>query len=188
MHGRSFSFIIQSIVLFAVCMCPCVCLAQGRPDLVWMAGGTADPVRSVVYSRDGKLIASCTGFDGADVVSLWRAADGALLRTFPSSQGYYSVAISPDSTLIAAACRDGNARVWRVGDGKPVYTLAGSGGPVYCVDFSPNGTVLAVGDEAKTVHLWRMANGSLLNTLTEQKGPILHVAFSPDGQFLVSLF
>jgi WD40 repeat protein len=57
------------------------CLAQGRPDIAWMAGGHSEQVDAVAYSPDGLFVASCSGQSMDATTKLWRTSDGALVRT-----------------------------------------------------------------------------------------------------------
>jgi len=135
-------------------------------------GEHTNPVFSVAFSPDGQILAALSD----DGVRLWRASDGALLRTIEETGG--SVAFSPDGQTLAVTTADG-VRMLRVSDGALVRTIGETGGRMA---FSPDGQTLAV-KTADGVRLWRVSDGTLLRTL---QVPVLNVVFSPDGSTLAS--
>ena len=56
--------------------------------------------RSVIFSRDGKLVAS-----GGKALRLWNVETGEEVDSFDITGNVYSLAFSPDGTCIAAGCR-----------------------------------------------------------------------------------
>jgi WD40 repeat protein len=149
-----------------------------------MQGGHAFAVHSVAFSPDGGLIASA-GAEGT--VKLWRAADGALLRTLTGHEGDVNgVAFSPNGSLVASAGSDGTVRVWRTQDGRLLHTLVGEGGIVLSVAFSPDSQLVASGSEDGRVKLWRVATGALERTIPAHDLWVSSVAFSPSGGVLAS--
>jgi WD40 repeat protein len=62
------------------------------------------------FSPDGDLLASCA----ANVVELWRVADGTLWRYFLTPVTVNCLAFSPDGMLLALGSFDGSVQVWRV--------------------------------------------------------------------------
>jgi WD40 repeat protein len=97
----------------------------------------------------------------------------------------YSVAFSPDGTLLAHGA--GNAVVLSdLRIGRPVRVLTGHTGAVWSVAFSPDGTRLATGGAGGTVRLWDTATGRQLTDLSGHTGTVLSVAFSPDGTRLAT--
>jgi len=159
-------------------------VAQERPDIVWMQGGHAIAVHSVAVSPSGELIASA-GADGT--VKLWRAADGALLRTLTGHDGDVNgVAFSPNGSYVASAGSDGTVRVWRTQDGQLLHTLVGEGGIVLSVAFSPDSQLVASGSEDGRVKLWRVSDRQLVRTIPAHDLWVSSVAFSPSGGVLAS--
>ncbi|MEY2985433.1 MAG: hypothetical protein RLZZ568_2050 [Cyanobacteriota bacterium] len=98
--------------------------------------------------------------------------------------GVTSVAISPNSDLIASASRDRTVRLWTP-QGQFLRSLTGHEGSVYQVAFAPDGQTLATAAQDKTVKLWNR-QGQILQTLRGHSDSVYSVTFSPDGQILAS--
>jgi WD40 repeat protein len=141
--------------------------------------GHAGPVNGVVFSPDGKRLASA-GDDGA--VKVWDAVTGQELLTL---RGRHGVAFSPDGRRLALA--DATAvRVCDATTGEEVLTLRGHTGRVFTVEYSPDGKRLASVSVDGTAKLWDAATGQELLTVRGHLGNVLGVAFSPDGKRLAS--
>jgi glucose repression regulatory protein TUP1 len=88
--------------------------------------------------------------------------DGSLLHTLmikdndQKDPGVTSVAISPDSRLVAAGSLDKMVRVWDAYDGKLLEQLEGHKDSVYSVAFMPDGNTLVSGSLDKTLKLWQL--------------------------------
>ncbi len=100
--------------------------------------------------------------------------------------GILSVAVSPDSSLIAAGTANGEIRLWQSPGGTPYMTYKGHTDWVGAVAFSPNGHTLASGSDDHTVRLWDVETGHHLHTLEGHSGWVQAVAFSPDEKFLAT--
>jgi WD40 repeat protein len=97
----------------------------------------------------------------------------------------FSVAFSPDGSLLATGDADG-LRLWRVADGTPLLDFRGHQGWVWAVAFSADGQWLASGSNDKTIRLWEVSTGKCLKTLQGHNSSVWCVAFSADGQTLAS--
>ena len=165
--------------------------------------------RSVIFSRDGKLIAS-----GGQALRLWNVQTGEEVESFDID--VYSLALSPDGTCIAAGCarryvdRDGsyNIRVINLELAKvphPPYIFVPSGGGhikllrgevrhspfeghdshVNSVAYSGDGKQIASCSSDWTVRVWDVSTGSRRTFRANAKW-IYSVAFSPDSTQLAS--
>ena len=155
--------------------------------------GYSDPISSVAFSPDGKLLATGAGDEQKWVgvtggVGLYRVEDWEHQRTLrPRGQvyGVYSVAFSPDGELLAAGERDDKMRLWRVEDGAWLYTPKLQGDSVRSVAFSPDGELLATGSDDTLIRLYRVEDWKHQRTLSFWDG-VHSVAFSPDGELLAA--
>ncbi|HIK12990.1 MAG TPA: AAA-like domain-containing protein [Oscillatoriaceae cyanobacterium M33_DOE_052] len=100
-----------------------------------------------------------------------------------------SVAISPDSQLIASASVDKTIKLWRR-DGTELATLTGHQANVRAVAFSPDGQYLVSGADDRTINIWKLdpthTKAQLLQTLKGHTAAVWGVAWSPDGELIAS--
>jgi hypothetical protein len=147
-------------------------------------------------SPDGQYFATqgyyCPGPDCEDYIKVWQILpDGmAPLLSLLDPNGeemwdLYTLAFSPDSSLLASGGADQKIRIWSIPEGQLLRTLEGHKAEVEDLDFSPDGELLASASSDNTLRLWRVSDGSLVNTM-RQKYEIYDVEFSPDGQSLAS--
>lgn len=165
-------------------------------NLGLMVGGTF-AVPSIAFFPDGSQLAVING----DRIRLREVGSERIVGTFAASEPLYSLAISPDGSLLAAGGSDNLVRLWRPEQafrtGQPEYveplTLVGHAGRlgtyrslVWQVVFNPSGELLAsVGGDA-TLRLWNIPSGDLVQTLTAHPGGAACVAFRPDGRAIAS--
>ena len=126
-----------------------------------------------------------------DIAGNMSEASFALAETSPQhiatleghTQSVYSVAFSPNGTILASASRDSTVKLWNVSTRAHSATLR-HGENVTSVSFSPDGTTLASG--ARDVKLWNVSTKENVATL-EGHLAVGSVAFSPDGTTLASV-
>ncbi|MBD1923451.1 response regulator [Microcoleus sp. FACHB-831] len=106
--------------------------------------------------------------------------------------GVWSVAISPNSQILATDSFDKTIKLWNLppGDRDEVATLQrsldGHNGWVSSVAFSSNGEILASGSSDGTINIWNLQNGEQIRTLKGHIAWVSSIAFSPDGTTLIS--
>jgi WD40 repeat protein len=153
-------------------------------------GGKEGCVNSVSISSDGLIVASGS-VDGT--ITLWDIAGKELEPlSLPLGEKAFSVAISPNHTLVLAGGGHGKAFL---------YNLDQRGGPrvvqacedpalsesrVETVAFTPNGDKIATGCML-TIRLWDTISGKLIQDVIGSANPINCLAFSPDGKVIATV-
>ena len=163
--------------------------------------GHKENVTSVVYSPDGKTLAS--GSDD-NTIRQWIAATGKPFG--PVLEGHtgevISVAYSPDGKTLASGSEDQTVRQWVMVTGElfgPVLaghtdkvkgiTLLPNGKILtgVSVTYSPDGKMLASVSNDKTILQWVSATGVPFGRVLEgHTSCVMSIAYSPDGKTLAS--
>ena len=151
--------------------------------------GHTQPVYDVVFSPDGRLIA--TGSNDHST-RLWNRASGQEVKRLDHTSEVNGVAFSPDGRVVATASGNGiwvwdvasernNGRYFR--DGKFSYIMVS-------VAFSPDGKLIAstseAGERESAVTLWNAVWGGKVKILATSKITSFGVTFSPDGRFVAT--
>ena len=141
-----------------------------RPPLL----GHGECVFSLAFAPDGKTLFS-GGLD--KTIRLWDPKAGRGPATRNVDDEVYSLAISADGQLLAAAHRRGKVELWDVLGQKARPPLRGHTGDVLGIAFSPDGLTLATAGRDHSVRLWDPVTGIELHAL---KG---HVCLSTASHF-----
>lgn len=148
--------------------------------------GHANGVTSVVFSPDGKLIAS--GCDD-NTVGIWHVDTG--MPKFPLLKYHRKsvniVAWSPDSRLIASGSSDTTIILWNADNGTLHRVLYGHSGYVTSIAFSPNEKHLVSGSYDNTIRIWSLEAGMQAHqVLHGHSDAVKSVAYSANGNLIVS--
>ena len=98
--------------------------------------------------------------------------------------GQYSLAWSPDGSLLAATSSPGDLIVWDTNTGDTRFRRRGHTSAASAVAWS--GNRLATAGEDRRVKIWDPVTGDELLALIGHVGPVFSVAWSPDGRRLAS--
>ena len=152
--------------------------------------GHTAPVRSVAYSRDGRLIASAASDQARErtgEVLVRNIADGSPLAPIDRKTIAYplAVAFSPDGATLAVGTGDGRIILRRL-PSEPLTTLNGHHGKsVRALAFAPDGKTFASGGDDGTVEVWKR-EGTHVETVPGTGKAVVALAYSPDGKRLAA--
>jgi WD40 repeat protein len=158
--------------------------AEQPKERATLEGGTEQ--NKLTMTADGKVLVSAS-----KEIKLWDLATGKELRTIQPPAQIWSVAITPDGKLVAAADFDGKLRLWDAATGKEQAVLKGHPGvfsPWYIssLTFTCDGKTLVSGGADGKVKLWDVATGEEKATFKVPRGSVMAVAISPDGKTLAA--
>lgn len=149
-----------------------------------------NPVRSVAFSPDGRLVASSSivglGEAGRNTVRVWDAATCKELSPLAGHEGVVNaVAFSPRGGLLASAGEDRAVRFWDAATLSPVNNQIRYAQAVRSVAFHRDGRTLATA-AGRVVNVWDVKTGVQIAALAGHTARINSAAFSPDGRLLAT--
>jgi WD40 repeat protein len=167
------------------------------------------PVYSVLWANDGKRLISCS-MQGS--IKAWDIPSGTMAYEIKAykekeadnghKEGVFSIAISPDQTMLATAGGDRVIKLWNLQDGKFIRNLVNKGLPnsdkepashpgwIYSVRFTPDGKhLLAVGGAPKgkgVLTQWQSSDGSLVAVHEIASGVLYSLSINPDAMSIAT--
>ncbi|RKU22168.1 hypothetical protein C6503_04165 [Candidatus Poribacteria bacterium] len=127
-------------------------------NIATLGSGSRSAVSAAAFH--GTTLAFGGGFSWINIEIL----DVATMTNIATFEGHrsnvFSIAYSPDGTLLASGSHDGTVRLWNVATGRNVATFKGAG-EVLSVAFSPEGTIVAAGTSSGVVELWAVPSRAL---------------------------
>jgi WD40 repeat protein len=151
--------------------------------------GHAQPIWSVAYSSDGKILASGGGKwnekNEAGDIKLWDAASGKERATLQGHTSLVTGLAFAGDTLVSCGW-DGRVIFWDVATGKAKLTRGAHKDVVRHLTMSRDGKLVATASFDGTVRLWDPQTGNDFSTLTHPGAVIHSVSFSPDGKTLAA--
>ncbi len=150
--------------------------------------GHAETVRSVAFSKDGKLLAAAGGLPARKgEVKIWDVDQRKVLTTINGhADCIYAVVFAPDGKSIATSSYDKLIKLWDVETGKEIRTLKDHIDAVYALAFTPDGKQLVSGAADRTVKVWNPATGERLYTFGEPTDGINTIAIDPTGKLVAA--
>ncbi len=141
--------------------------------------GHAGPLTGVVYSPDGKYLAT-SSLD--QTVKIWDAVGGTEVNTLRGHRDWVrGVAFSPDGRRVASAGADAVVKVWGVPKGDELLTLRGHTQAVSAVAFRPDGRRLASAAGDQSIKIWDAVREPEGPRYVGHAGAVVALGLSPDG-------
>ena len=161
---------------------------DGVPSPVREFVGHKGPVRSAVFSPDGKLILSGGGWpDGDKTLRLWEVATGKAIRQFEGIDAQINaVAFAPDGKHVVAGLENGKLSMWAIDSGKRVREFEGHKDGIPCITFSRDGSKMLSASHDKTVRLWDTSNGESIQVFRGHTDWVRSAVFLPDEKRILS--
>ncbi len=154
-------------------------------DLMLKLSGHSGDVNCLVFSPDGKTIASASYVD--ETIRLWDTNTGEHKRTLTGHTGdILGLAFSPDGKTIASGSGDGTIRLWDASTGNQQIEFIGHTDTGESIAFSPDGQTIACGFSDGYIRLWNVNTRKHIKTFKESKDYVQSLMFTTDGNTLIS--
>jgi WD40 repeat protein len=154
---------------------------DGKQLQQFRAGRTA--ILTMAISPDNSTLVS----GGEDAgLNLWNWHTGRYRRVFlEHSNSITSTAIANDSQTLISGSLDG-IRVWDLGSGRPLYTLAGLGNATSALAVSADDRLLASGTPDGRIKFWNLRTGTYISEFFAHQQAIVGTVFTNDGKLITA--
>ncbi|KAL4384259.1 hypothetical protein GQ457_15G012660 [Hibiscus cannabinus] len=154
--------------------------------------GDDRPLSGCSFSRDGKLLATCSLSGVAKLWSclgtakLW-SPDGSLLKTFEGHLDRLArIAFHPSGKYLGTTSFDKTWRLWDIDSGVELLLQEGHSRSVYGIAFHQDGSLVASCGLDALARVWDLRTGRSILSLEGHVKPVLGVSFSPNGYHLAT--
>jgi WD40 repeat protein len=145
-------------------------------------------VQSIVFSPDGKMIASAAKYDGK--IRVWETVTGKLLHEVEATGLFsrasfapddYTLAVTPDGKSIAAGVGP-DVCFWDLQSGREIRRFHGPGKGILKLTFSADGMSFYSGGADNKLYHWDIASGELVQCWDYFEGnrPRIYASGFPD--------
>ncbi|KAL6691296.1 putative wd40 protein [Trichoderma pleuroticola] len=142
----------------------------------------ASPVKSVVFSFDGQLLASVchTGR-----ILIWKVTSESIIQDLGDRYNGKFLAFSASKTLLAFSSSPGVIGLWNI-NAEMQQSRIDAFGEVHCVTFSSDDQLVACLVDRQDIEIWDLTTGILRNKVcgSQYYLPFASIQFSPDDQYL----
>ncbi len=156
-------------------------------SLLYLPKPDKNEFKQAAFVSGGRIAAFASVTRTATAVEdqlLLYSESGKLLQTVTSRSQIYSLAVSPDGSLIGIAGADQSISIYQSADLKHVRTFRAHDDPVTVVVFHPTKPIVASASMDHSVKLWDYQSGKMLDYFLGPIGTPVSLAFSPSGKYL----
>ena len=140
--------------------------------------GHTDNIESVVFSRDGQMLASG---DSNGTIHLWDTVTGDTLKILEWHNNYVrTLAFSPDGKMLVSTS-DSEIRFWDINTWETIRKVSD-----YDVSISPDWKTFVTYGSDRIVKYWHMDSDDPLKTITPEEKPCFPM-YSPDGHTFATI-
>jgi len=170
---------------------PAVVVSAGVIKAKFTLQGHTDKVWSVAFSKDDKVLASCSSDKKLKLWDMTKSPPVELSSPQEHDSSILSLAFSADGKYVVTGALDQKVIVWDVTNPREPtvkHTMSKHERGVYCVAISNDGKYVASGSSDQKVHVWDISGAEpvMVGNQPGHQDSIESVAFSPDSKVLAS--